>query len=226
MRSAFERTLLKILACTLTALLFLAPVPRALANPGGVLYTFGSTLGNNESKYSLYYTIPSVVHTGVKTNFTFYVYLTELSGWKYDSERQYLTIIINTPTSTVATQKMNSTTFLYQGGRLGPFNMTFEVSDSQVGLSSGRTTNATAYANLVVYEHYDNPLFPVLADDGATMKLTDFRISSGGAASSGANGHRVLVSLAIGAVVVVALTGVVLVNRRSRLSTRILNVNR
>lgn len=204
----------RILICMLLGLLGLGLVPKALGDSGGVvIYTFGSPLSTNESKYSLYYTIPPVIQTGVKTNFTFYIYLTELSGWKINSQKQYLTITINTPTATVATEKVNNSVFLYQGGRWGPLNVTFDLTDSQVGLSPGKSTNATAYANLVVYEQYDDPRFPFLVDDGATLKLTDFKISST-QASSGVASNRLLVSFAVGTAVVVVLAGVVLVSRR------------
>jgi len=194
-------------------LLLLGTAPRAFADSGGVLYTFGSHLSNNESKYALYYSIPQAVRTGVKTNFTFYIYLTELSGWKYASEQQYLTITINTPSATVSTQKVNNTVFLYQGARWGPFNVTFDLSASQVGLSAGGVSNATAYANLVVFEHYDNPVYPFLVDDGATLKLSDFKITSAGTAS-GLDGNRLLISLGVGTGVVVALAGLVLVTKK------------
>ncbi len=210
---ASAATELKILACMLIGLLVVGSAERAFGDSGGVLYTFGSPLTTNESKYSLYYTIPSVVETGVKTNFTFYIYITELSGWKYDSERQILTITINTPTATVATQEVNNSVILYEGGRWGPFNVTFDVTDSQVGISPGGETNATAYANLVVYEDYNDPAAPFVHDDGATLKLTDFEISS---TRSGPNvvSDRLLASLAVGAMIVAALAGVALTVRR------------
>jgi hypothetical protein len=206
-------THVKVFVCILIGLIVFGIAPRAVGDSGSVAYTFGSPLFSNESKYVLYYSIPPVIQTGFKTNFTFFIYLTELSGWKYDSERQYLTITINTQSATVGTQKVNNTVFLYQGGRWGPFNLTFDLSVSQVGLSPGGVTNATAYANLVVYEHYDDPKFPFLVDDGATLKLTDFKISSP-PSSSGLAADRLLVSFAVGATVVAALGGVTLVSRK------------
>jgi hypothetical protein len=210
---ASARTHPKILICVIVVLLVFETAPRAFGDSGSVVYTFGSQLTTNESKYSLYYSIPSVVQTGVKTNFTFYIYLTELSGWKYDSEEQYLRVTVNTPTATVATQEVNNTVFLYEGGRWGPFNVTFDMSDSQVGLSPGGETNATVYANLVVYEHYNDPAAPFLEDDGATMKLTDIRVSSA-QSSSNLAADRPLISFAVGAVVVAALAGVAIMSRK------------
>jgi hypothetical protein len=203
----------KIMVCLLIGLVVVGSAPRAFGDSGSVLYTFGSALFTNESKYTLYYSIPPVIQTGVKTNFTFYIYLTELSGWKIDSEMQILTLIVNTPTATVMKQEVNNTGFLYQGGRWGPFNMTVNLNSSQVGISPGGTTNATVYANLVVYERYDDPKFPVLADDGATLKLSDTQFVAT-PAGGGLTGNRVMVSFLVGAAVVVALTGVALATRK------------
>ena len=72
---------------------------------GSTLYTFGSTVSENESNYTLYYSMPQVIHAGVKTNMTFYIYVTLLSGWKIQSQTQILQIIINTPTKQVTTQQ-------------------------------------------------------------------------------------------------------------------------
>jgi hypothetical protein len=156
--------------------------------------------------------VPSVIQTGVKENFTFYVYLTELSGWKIVSERQILTMSINTPSATVTTQKVNTTQFFYQGARWGPFNMTVDLSASQVGLSPGGVTNATIYANLIVYERYNDPKFPVLAPDGKTLQVANVRIAAPG--SFGLSGTRLLTSISVGAAVVLLLAGVALVTRK------------
>ena len=97
---------------------------RAQARPGtasgSTLYTFGSTVSQNESNYTLHYSMPPVIHAGVKTNMTFYVYLTLLSGWKIQSQTQILQIIINTATKQVTTQHAQNNVILYQGGRWGP----------------------------------------------------------------------------------------------------------
>src|SRR5437773_10177128 len=143
----YERTSvmahLKVFVSILMGLIIFGSAPEAIGDSGGpVVFTFGDHLDNNESMYSLYYTVPSVIRTGVKENFTFYIYLTELSGWKVVSERQILTMSINTPTATVATRKINSSQFFYQGARWGPFNMTVDLSASEVGLSPGGVTNA------------------------------------------------------------------------------------
>jgi len=208
------RTQAKIFICILAGLIVFGSAPKAIGDSGGpVVFTFGDHLDNNESMYSLYYTVPSVIQTGVKENFTFYIYFTELSGWKINSERQILTMSINTPTATVATQKINSTQFLYQGARWGPFNMTLDLTASQVGLSPGGVTNATVYANLIVYERYNDPKFPVLAPDGKTLQVTNVQIAAPGGSES-LSGNRLLTSVSIGAAVVAVLAGVALVTRR------------
>lgn len=214
----FERTSvkahLKIFICILVGLIVFGSAPRAIGDSGGpVVFTFGDHIDNNESTYSLYYDVPSSVQTGVKENFTFYIYLTELSGWKIDSERQILTMSINTPSATVTTQKINSTQFLYQGARWGPFNMTIDLSASQVGVSPGGVANATVYANLIVYERYNDPKFPVLAPDGKTLQVTNVQIAAPGS-SAGLSGNRLLASISVGAVVVTVLAGVALVTRK------------
>jgi len=207
-------THLRAFVCLLIALIVFGLTPKAIGDSGGpIAYTFGDHLDNNESTYALYYNVPSVIQTGVKENFTLYIYLTELSGWKIDSERQILTLSINTPSATVLTQKINSSQFLYQGARWGPFNITVDLSAAQVGLSPGGVTNATVYANLVVYERYNDPKFPVLAPDGKTLQVTDVQIVAP-AGSPGLFGNRLVTSIAVGAAVVVALAGVTRLTRK------------
>lgn len=207
-----------VLACVLVALIAVGSTPGASANPstvsGSTLYSFGSAVAENESNYTLYYSIPSLVQAGVSTNMTFFVYLTLLSGWKIQSQTQILEIIINTPTKQVVTQKAENNVTLYQGGRWGPFNMTLDLNDTQAGLSPGRVSNATVFADLIVYEAYDNPLYPFVQDSGATMRLADVEIA---ASAAGPSGGRLVESFAVGAVVVAALAGVsVATQRRER----------
>jgi hypothetical protein len=180
---------------------------------GSTLYAFGSTLSQNESNYTLYYSMPQVIHAGVKTNMTFYVYLTLLSGWKIQSQTQILQIIINTPSKHVTTQQTQNNVTLYQGGRWGPFNMTLDLNDSEAGLSPGQVTNATVFANLVVYEAYDDPGAPFVHDSGMTLKLNTVQIAAtpGG---SGPPDNRLLASLAVGAAVIAALAGVGVATRK------------
>ena len=49
--------------------------------------------------------------------------------------------------------------------------MTLDLNDSQAGLSAGQVANATVFANLVVYEAYDDPDAPFVHDSGMTLKL-------------------------------------------------------
>jgi hypothetical protein len=187
--------------------------PRAAGVSGSVVYAFGSTLSQNQSNYTLYYSVPPVIHAGVKTNKTFFVYLTQLSGWKIQSQRQVLQVTINTATKSVTTQEAQNSVILYQGARWGPFNVTIDLNDSQAGLSPGQVTNATVFAKLVAYEQYDNPNYPFLENDGATLKLADVQIAAT-PGSSGLSGDRLFTSLAIGGAVVVALAGIALAARR------------
>jgi hypothetical protein len=193
-------------------------VPKAIADSGGpIVYTFGDKLDTNESMYSLYYSTPPVIQTGVKTNLTFYIYLTELSGWKIEVQRQNLTININTPTATVAKATANRTGFAYQGSRWGPFNMTVDITAAQAGLSPGQTTNATLYANLIVDEQYDDPKAPFLLPDGKTLQVTNqiqIAAPAPNTALSTLSGNHLLTSVVIGAAVVIALGGVAAVTRR------------
>ena len=193
-------------------------LPKAIADSGGpIVYTFGDRIDNNESKYSFYYTTPAIIQTGVRTNLTFYIYITELSGWKIVDQRQILTININTPTATVLTQKVNRTGYTYEGSRWGPFNMTVDISASQAGLSPGQTTNATLYANLIVYEQYNDPKFPALVPDGKTLLVTNhLQIAAPpvSTALSTLSGNHLLTSVAVGSAVVIALVGVTLLTRK------------
>jgi len=208
----------RILACVLlVGLVLAASASRTLGQAGtasgSTLYTFGSTVSENESNYTLYYSMPQVIHAGVKTNMTFFIYLSLLSGWKIESQTQILQIIINTPSKQVTTQQAQSNVILFQGGRWGPFNMTFDLNDSQAGLSPGQVANATVFANLVVYEAYDNPASPFVQDDGMTLKLTSALIAAT-AAPSGPTADRLLVSLAVGAAVVAVSAGAVAATRK------------
>jgi hypothetical protein len=210
----------RALACLLVVgLLLAATASRAVGqtgtSSGSALYTFGSTVSQNESNYTLYYSVPQLIHTGVKTNMTFYVYVTLLSGWKIQSQTQILQIIINTPNKQVITQQAQNNVTLYQGGRWGPFNMTLDVNGSQAGLSAGQVTNATVYANLVVYEAYDDPVSPLVHDAGATLELTTIQIAVG-ADGSGASNGRLLASLAVGAAVIAVLVGASAATRRKK----------
>ncbi len=161
----------------------------------------------------VYYSMPQVIHAGVKTNMTFYVYLTLLSGWKIQSQTQILQIIIDTPSKQVTTQQAQNNVTLYQGGRWGPFNMTVDLNDSEAGLSAGQATNATVFANLVVYEAYDDPAAPFVHDDAMTLKLASVEIAAT-PGSSGPSAGRLFASLAVGAAVIAVLAGVGVSARR------------
>jgi hypothetical protein len=204
---------LEVFVFVLIGLILFGSAPKAVGSSGSVVYTFGSNLSENQSNYTLFYSAPPVIQAGVKTNMTFFLYLTELSGWKIESQRQVLQVIVNTATRSVTTQQVQNTVILYQGGRWGPFNVTLDLTDSQAGLSPGQVANATVFANLVVYEQYDNPSYPFLENDGATLKLAAVQIAAT-PGSSGLSGSRLFVSLAVGATVVVALGGVALATRK------------
>jgi hypothetical protein len=201
----------------LVGLVLVATAPRALGQTGtmsgSTLYTFGSTISENESNYTLYYSMPQVIHAGVKTNMTFYVYITVLSGWKIQSQTQILQIIINTPSKQVTTQQAQNNVTLYQGGRWGPFNMTLDINDSQAGLSPGQVTNATVFANLVAYEASDDPVAPFVQDSGMTLKLDTVQIAATPDGSGPSDG-RLLGSLAVGAAVIAILAVVGVATRK------------
>ncbi|HUI00300.1 MAG TPA: hypothetical protein VLX56_01575 [Nitrososphaerales archaeon] len=199
----------------LLVLLFLtvfASAPRAYASSGSVVYDFGAAVSENSSNYTVFYSAPSVIQAGVKANVTLFVYVTALSGWKIDSQTQILRVTLNTATESVALPQAENQVTLYQGGRWGPFNVTLDLNDSQLGLRPGQETNATLYADLVVYEQYDNPAYPFVVDDGTTLKLTGVEVAAAPAAA-GVGDARALASVAVGAVVVGALTGVTLATR-------------
>lgn len=181
---------------------------------GSVLFAFGSKLSDNESNYTLHYSVPDVIQAGAAFNMTFYVYVTVLSGWKIQSQTQDMQIVINTPTKQVTTQESKNEVTLFQGGRWGPFNMTFELNDAQAGISPGQRVNATIFADLTVYEAYDNPAAPFVQDAGATQELATVQIQ--GTPSQGPSQGRLLASIAIGAAVMSVLAaGVLAVQRRN-----------
>ena len=157
---------MEVLVCILVGLIVFGSAPRAVGESGTVFYIFGSNLSQNQSNYTLYYSVPSVIQAGVKTNMTFFVYLTELSGWKIQSQRQILQVIINTANKSVTSQQAQNSLILYQGARWGPFNVTFDLTDSQAGLFPGQATKATVFAKSLVYKQYDKPNYPLLANDG------------------------------------------------------------
>ncbi len=199
-------------------LMLLGSAPTAFGESGSVEYSFGSSLSQNQSNYTLFYSVPHVVQAGARANLTLYVYVTELSGWKVQSQRQVLRVIVNTATKSVATVETQNNFVLYQGARWGPFNVTLDLNDSQMGLSPGQVANATLYANLIVYEQYDNPAYPFLEDDGATLKLTTVQLAATPGAAS-ASGDRLFTSIAVGAAVVVVLTGTAFFTSRRRKAT-------
>jgi len=216
-RAATDAQARALVALVLAGLVLAATASRALGQTGTVsgstLYTFGSRVSENESNYTLYYSMPQVIHAGVETNMTYYIYVTLLSGWKIQSQTQILQIIINTPSKQVTTQEAQNNVTLYQGGRWGPFNMTLDINDSQAGLSAGQVTNATVFANLVVYEAYDDPNAPFVHDAGMTSKLTAVQIAAAPDSSGQSNG-RLFTSLAVGAAVIAVLAGVGVATRR------------
>jgi len=216
-RSSTEVQTRALVGIVLVGLVLAATASRALGQTGTVsgstLYTFGSAVSENESNYTLYYSMPQVIHAGVKTNMTFYIYVTLLSGWKIQSQTQILQIIVNTDTKQVTTQQAQNNVTLYQGGRWGPFNMTLDLNDSQAGLSAGQVTNATVFANLVVYEAYDDPNAPFVHDSGMTLKLNAVQIAATPEGSGSSTG-RLFASLAVGAAVIAVLAGVGVATRR------------
>jgi hypothetical protein len=216
-RTSTDARVRALAALVLAELVLAATAPRALGQTGttsgSTLYTFGTTVSQDESNYTLHYSMPQIIQAGVKTNMTFYVYLTLLSGWKIQSQTQILQIIINTPSKHVTTQHAQNNVTIYQGGRWGPFNMTFDLNDSQAGLSPGQVTNATVFANLVVYEASDNPAAPFVQDSGMTLRLDAVQIAAT-PEGSGASDYRLLASLSVGAAVVAVLAGVGVATRK------------
>jgi hypothetical protein len=177
------------LACLLIVLIGFGAAPRAFALSGSVLYTFGASSSENESQYTLYYTIPPVIHVGVPTNMSFFVYVTMLSGWKIQSQDQILQLIINTAAKSVTIPQTENSVILYQGARWGPFNVTIDLNNSEFDLSPGQVTQASVFADLTAYEQYDDPAYPFLVDSGATMPLTNVTLTAAPDSSSASIGQ-------------------------------------
>ena len=210
---------LKIFACFILALLVLGTIPRALANTGEVAYIFGNSLddGGSISQYTLYYTIPSVIQAGVPTTVSLYLYITEMTGWKVYDYGMSLTLSINTPTepNAVYSQKVwdNSTT--YAGYRWGPFNMTIDLSNSQVGLTPGQTTTLSYFGYFTAIEQWNDPRAPYLTPVGEPLQLPgNFTIQASASAPPAPVSHQTATTIAVGAVIVAALTIVALATRK------------
>jgi len=214
-----QKVPLKVFACFILALLVLGTIPRALADTGDVTYTFGNALddGGSISQYTLYYTIPPVIQAGVPTIVSLYLYISEMTGWKVYDYGMSLTLGINTPTesNTVFSQKVwdNSTT--YAGYRWGPFNMTIDLSNSQVGLSPGQSTTLNYFGYFTAIEQWNDPRAPYLTPVGSSLQLPgNFTIQASTSSSSPPVSHQTATTIAVGAVIVAALTIVALATRK------------
>jgi hypothetical protein len=220
---SFKKTSLKLplkfFACIILTLIVLGAIPRALADTGDVAYIFGNSLddGGSISQYTLYYTIPSVIQAGVPTNVSLYLYITEMTGWKVYDYGMSLTLSINTPTEskTVFSQKVwdNSTT--YQGYRWGPFNMTVELSNSQIGLSPGQSTTLNYFGYFTAIEQWNDPHAPYLTPVGEPLQLPgNFTVQASTSATPVPVSHQTATTIAVGAVIIAALTIVALATRK------------
>jgi len=211
------KTPLKVCACIVFALIVVGLIPRAFANTGDVAYTFGNALddGGSISQYTLYYEIPPVIQAGVPTNITLYLYITQMTGWKVYDYGMSLTLNINTPTepNTVLSQKLWNNQTTYAGYRWGPFNMTVELSNSQVGLSPGQSTTLNYFGYFTATEQWNDPRAPYVTPVGASLELPgNFTIQA--STSAPPVSHQTATTFAVGAVIVAALTVVALVTRK------------
>ena len=70
-RTSTDARVRALASLVLVGLVLAATASRALGQTGTVsgstLYTFGSTVSQNESNYTLHYSMPQVIHAGVKT---------------------------------------------------------------------------------------------------------------------------------------------------------------
>ena len=213
---------IKLFACFVMFMLAMAVVPRTAGlTTGSVMYTFGNALddGDSISEYTLFYKIPPVLQTGVPTNITMYLYITELTGWKYYVNNMYLIITAQVPgeQSAVFTQKVENNITSYQGYRWGPFNVTFDVTNSQAGLSPGQGKPISFYADLTAAEQWIDPYYYVLTPVEASMPLAgNYTLQAPAAPSSAPVSHHDATAIAIGAVLVAGLTIAVLATTRKK----------
>lgn len=180
------------------------------ADSGAAAYTFGSMDPNfleSQSQYVIYYSLPSDVHTGTKTNFTLMLYVAQLSGYKFQSQEQKIELIIITGTNKSFSFTVDQKNLIfYEGARWGPFNLTLSIDSTRTGLSQGSTTNASVFARLIVYEQYNDPKFPFLVNDGATMKLGELKLISPSASALSAQ-DQLLRSVGVGISVMLLVFG-------------------
>jgi hypothetical protein len=208
---------LRVIACAIFAMIVVGSIPHALADTGDVAYTFGNALndGGSISTYTLYYDIPHVIQAGVPTNITLYIYITQMTGWKVFDYGMSLTLTINTPTqpNTVLSQKVTTNVTTFAGYRWGPFNMTIDLTNSQVGLSPGQSTNLEFYGYFTATEQWNDPRAPYLTSVGTSMQLPgNFTIQASTPAPPVS--HQTATTFAVGAVIVAVLTLVALATRK------------
>lgn len=212
---------LKIFACFVMVMLVMSVFSRTSAlTTGSVMYTFGNALddGDSISEYTLFYTIPQVLQTGVPTNITMYLYITELTGWKYWVNNMELVVTAQVPgeSSAVMTQKVENNITTYQGYRWGPFNFTVDLSNSQVGLTAGQSTPISFYGDLTANEQWTDPYYYTAVPVEASMQLGASDTLEAPAASTGPVSHHDATAIAIGAVLVAGLTLAVLATTRKK----------
>lgn len=213
---------LKVFACFVMLMLALSVLPRTSAlTTGSVMYTFGNALddGDSISEYTLFYTIPAVLQTAVPTNITLYLYITELTGWKYWVNNMYLVVTAQVPgePSSVFSQKVENNITTYQGYRWGPFNVTVDLSNSQVGLKPGQSTPISFFGDLTANEQWTDPYYYTSVPVEASMQLgANHTLEAPTAASSAPVSHHDATAIAIGAVLVAGLTLAVLATTRKK----------
>jgi len=209
----------KVLATLLLALILLGSTPAVRANTGTVVFTYGSPLddGDSISTYTLYYNVPPTFQAGVPTNMSFYIYITGLTGWIVHDTSISLEVTANTPNepNTVFSQKFWDNQTLFQGYRWGPFNMTVDLSPSQVGLSPGQSATLSFFGSFVADEQWNDPRAPYLLPTGSTMAIPgNYTITAPTSTSAPSSSQRTLTTLGVGLGVIAVLTVVALATRK------------
>lgn len=103
---------------------------------------------------------------------------------------------------------------------MGPFNMTIDLSPSQVGISQGQSANLTFFGSLVADEQWSDPRAPFLLPAGSTVAIPgNFTLTTVSPTSPPSSStQRTLTTVGVGLGVIAILTVVAFATRKRRQS--------
>jgi hypothetical protein len=149
----------------------------------------GNTLVYGTTSYTVYYSYPSVAQVGRTLNVSLSLHVNQFGGvveytTQYSLEA-HLFVGTNVLQSTVqGPPGFNETSFLYPGGTWGPNNFTFPLTESNTGLASGESTNATLSVTLSDTVFYGFPYNLYRTEPSMTGSVGSILVQGGGATST------------------------------------------